>query len=304
VTAVRAGVFPRRILAAFIITTLIWGSTWIVIRTQLGVVDPGWSICYRFLIAALAMFTYAAVRGLPLGMSRSGLAFCTLLGLAQFVLNYGFVYRAESFVTSGLVAMIGALLFIPNALFGRIFLGLRVTRSFMLGSLVASVGMVLLFRHEAALAIGGGQGVLIGIAFTVVATCCASIGNVMQASARGRALPTIPLLAWAMAIGAAMNGLFAFATSGPPTIDPHPLYIAGILYLGLFGSSITFPLYYYVIREIGPARAAYSVVLVPIIAMVLSTLFEGYRWSPTAVGGALLTVAGLVIALSARKPAA
>jgi drug/metabolite transporter (DMT)-like permease len=151
---------------------------------------------------------------------------------------------------------------------------------------------------------GGGPGVVLGIGFTVLAMICASIGNVMQASERARALPSFTVLAWSMLLGAGMNALFAAVRVGVPTIDPRPAYIAGVLYLGLLGSAVTFPLYYYVIRTIGPARAAYSVILVPVIAMILSTLFEAYIWSLTAVGGTLLAVAGLIIALRARKPAA
>jgi drug/metabolite transporter (DMT)-like permease len=298
------GSINGRIIFAFIATTLIWGSTWMVIRTQLGVVDSGWSICYRFVIASAAMFAYAAFTGLPLRLTRSGFSFAALLGVMQFFLNYSFVYRAEGFVTSGLVAMISALLFVPNALFGRLFLGQHVTRQFVVGSVIASAGMVLLFRHEVMLAMGGGPGVVLGIGFTVLAMICASIGNVMQASERARTLPSFTVLAWSMLLGAGMNALFAAVRVGAPTIDPRPAYVAGVLYLGLLGSAVTFPLYYYVIRTIGPARAAYSVILVPVIAMILSTLFEAYIWSLTAVGGTLLAVAGLIIALRARKPAA
>jgi drug/metabolite transporter (DMT)-like permease len=250
------------------------------------------------------MFAYAAFAGLPLRLGRSGFGFAFLLGVTQFVLNYSFIYRAETLVTSGLVAMISSLLFVPNAFFGRIFLGQRVMWQFVAGSVIASAGIVLLFRHEILLTMSGGRGVVMGIGFTVTAMICASIGNVMQASRRGRALPTFTMLAWAMLLGAAVNGLFALIRAGAPTIDPHPAYFAGILYLGLLGSAVAFPLYYYVIRMIGPARAAYSVVLVPVIAMILSTVFEGYIWSATAVGGAVLAVTGLVIALRARKPAA
>lgn len=298
-----AGAVDGRIILAFVATTLIWGSTWMVIRTQLGVVDSGWSICYRFLIASAAMFAYAAFTGLPLRLGRSGLGFAFVLGVMQFFLNYSFVYRAEGFVTSGLVAMISALLFVPNAFFGRIFLGQRVTGQFVLGSVIASAGMVLLFRHEVLLAMGGGPGVVMGIGFTVMAMTCASIANVMQASERGRTLPPFTVLAWSMLLGAIMNALFALIRVGAPTIDLRPAYLAGVVYLGLLGSAVTFPLYYYVIRTIGPARAAYSVILVPVIAMVLSTLFEGYIWSLTAVGGTLLAVAGLIVALRAPKPA-
>jgi drug/metabolite transporter (DMT)-like permease len=136
---------------------------------------------------------------------------------------------------------------------------------------------------------------------SVLACGCA---NVLQASRLGRALSPVPVMAWSMLIGSAMYALVGLVVAGAPTIDLDPAYLGGIVYLGLFGSAVTFPLYYLVIREMGPARAAYSSVLTPVIAMGLSTLFEGYRWSLAAVFGALLVLIGLLVALSARKPVA
>ncbi len=131
----------------------------------------------------------------------------------------------------------------------------------------------------------------------------ASIGNVLQGTARVKALPPVALFAWSMFIGAGLNALFAFATSGPPTIDLHAPYLLSMLYLGVFGSALTFPLYYFVIGTIGPARAAYTGVLSPIVAMLLSTWIEDYRWSLAAVAGSALALIGLVVALRARNPA-
>ena len=89
--------------------------------------------------------------------------------------------------------------------------------------------------------------------------------------------------------------------TGPPTFDPRPAYWLGVLYLALFASVLTFSLYYPVVRRVGPAKAAYSSVIVPIIAMGFSTWLEDYRWTPLTIGGAILALGGMGAALSRSR---
>ncbi|WP_287977635.1 EamA family transporter [Sphingomonas sp.] len=290
------------ILIPFAIVTLIWGSTWLVIRDQLAVVPPSWSVTYRFLVAGTAMTLYAKVRGERFALDARGWLFAAAIGLCQFCLNFNFVYRAEHHITSGLVAVAFALLLVPNALLARLVLGQRMGRQLIAGSAVAVAGIALLFVHEARAGAAGRADTLIGLALTACAILAASTANVLQATPTARRYPMLVALAYAMLIGAAIDGLLAWWLTGPPVVEMRPTYWAGILYLGLFGSTLSFPLYYTVLRVIGPAKAAYSSVIVPVIAMLLSTVFEGYRWSALAAGGAALTAAGLVIALRARRP--
>ena len=291
------------ILVPFAIVTLIWGSTWLVIRDQVSAVPPSWSVTYRFLVAGIAMVITALIRAERFALDRRGWLFALAIGFSQFCLNFNFVYRAEEHITSGLVAVVFALLLVPNALMGRLFLGQRLGWQLLIGSGIAMAGVVLLFVHEARADPNGGRAALIGIGLTLCAIMAASTANVLQGTETARRYPMVPTLAIAMLIGAAIDASVAFTLSGPPVIEPRPAYLAGILYLGLFGSAIAFTLYFGVLRVIGPAKAAYSSVIVPVIAMLLSTLFEGYRWTPLAVGGGALTLIGLVIALRARRPA-
>jgi drug/metabolite transporter (DMT)-like permease len=292
-----------RILIPFAIVTLIWGSTWLVIRDQIAVVPPSWSVTYRFLVAGLVMAGWALSRREPLRLDGRGSAFAAMLGLMQFCLNFNFVYRAEAFITSGLVAVIFALLLVPNALLARVFLGQRLGRQLVLGSAVAMAGIILLFVHEARADPAGPSRVMTGIGLTLLAILSASCANVMQATRTAARYPMAPMLATAMLIGAAMNAVVAWSLTGPPVIETRLGYLAGIVYLGVFASALAFALYYTVLRTIGPAKAAYSSVIVPVIAMLLSTLFEGYRWSTLAAAGSVLTGIGLVVALRARRPA-
>lgn len=297
------GAVSGRLLVAFLVATLIWGSTWTAIRYQLGVVDPSWSIAFRFAMAAILLAGYARWIGAPLRITRRELPVAAAFGLAQFVLNFQFVYRAEAYITSGFVAMMFALLIIPNAIFGRVLLGHRVGRNFILGSLLSTLGMALLFHKEIQDAAVGGGAALLGIGLTLGGILAASLGSMVQASRRADAMHWVTMIVWGMVLGAIANALLALATTGLPIVDPRPSYWFAVVYLALFGSALTFPVYLFMIRQIGPARAAYSGVLIPIVAMLFSTFLEGYRWTPSAVAGTVLAVAGLVVALKARKPA-
>lgn len=291
----------RGVVLPFVTVTLIWSSTWIVIRDQLGVVPPSWSVCYRFLIAAAGMAIVARMAGARLWIGRDGLLFAALLGLMQFSLNFNFVYRAEAHITSGLVALVFALLVIPNTLLSWLWFKARVTPRFLAGSVLACAGVALLFVQEYRAAPVGGAAVLAGVGLTLLATLSASTANVMQNARIARALPITSLLAWAMLLGALYDGAFAWATSGPPVIDPRPGYWLGTLYLAIAGSVITFPLYYRLIQRIGAGRAAYTSLLIPIIAMGISTLVEGYRWTALSIAGVVLALAGMVLAMRSKQ---
>lgn len=290
-----------RVQLPFWVCTIIWGTTWIVIRDQLGAVPPSWSIAYRFVAAAAAMFAWVAFTRQSLAIGRAGHGIALVMAGAIFFANFNFVYRSEAYITSGLVALIFALLIVPNTILSRIFLGQRSSPRFFIGAGVAMAGIALLLIEEYRAAPPGGN-VGLGIVLVLTGVFCASIGNVIQASERARALPVASLLAWGMLWGALINAAFAAMTVGPPVIDTRPGYIAGVLYLGIAASAIAFLTYFNVIRQVGPAIAAYSSVLTPVIAMLISTLYEGYTWTLMAAAGSVLALAGLAIALSARSP--
>jgi drug/metabolite transporter (DMT)-like permease len=287
----------------FAIFTAIWGSTWIVIRDQIGTVPPQWSVAYRFIIAAIAMALVAKWRGEKLALGREAVLPALFLGFAQFCINFNAVYLAERHITSGVVAIIFALFLIPSTLLAWAFLGHRPTSRFLWSSLVAIAGIGLLFVHEFQQHAARASEITLGIGLTFGGMVGAAAANVYQARDEIRRFPLFSLIAWSMAAGAILDALFAFAMTGPPVFDSRPGYVLGLLYLALPASVITFSLYYPVVRKIGPAKAAYSSVLVPIIAMGFSTALEGYRWTPLAIAGAILALGGMVGALSRPRGA-
>jgi drug/metabolite transporter (DMT)-like permease len=287
----------RSVTIPFIIFTAIWGSTWIVIRSQLGAVPPQWSVTYRFALAAVVMAAVALSKGDSLKIDRRGLPAAIFLGFTQFCINFNAVYLAERHITSGVVATVFALLLIPASLMGWAFLGHRPSKRFAWSSLVAVSGVALLFVHEIGEHHTEANEIVLGIGITLVGMLGAAIANVAQARPEIRRFPLFPMLAWSMAAGAMIDALIAFAMTGPPVFDTRPAYWLGVLYLALFASVLTFSLYYPVIRRIGPAKAAYSSVLVPIIAMGFSTWLEGYRWTGLTIAGAVLALGGMAAAL-------
>lgn len=295
------GLLAPRVLVPFLIVSLIWGSTWLVIRDQLGTVPSSWSVTYRFAVAAAGMFALTAIMRQPLKIDRQMMRWTILLGLLQFSLNFNFVYAAEHHITSGLVAVVFALLIVPNAILAKWWLGRAIGGSFIIGSAIASVGVGFLMTQEYRSAPVGGDEVLIGLGLTLCGVVSASISNVLQVVPMVARFPTVTILSWSMLWGTVANASLAFALYGPPTIDPRPAYLGGVLYLGIIGSVVTFPLYFDLIRRIGPGKAAYTGVLIPVIAMILSTIFEGYSWSALALGGGALAMIGLVVAMQARK---
>jgi len=289
------------IIVPFVIFTGVWGSTWIVIRDQIGTVPPQWSVTYRFIIAAIAMALLAKLKGQSLKMDRGGLIAALVLGVTQFSVNFNSVYAAERFITSGVVATVFALLLIPNSLLAWAFLGQKPNRRFLLAGLVAVAGVALLFVHEIRSSPADGRDIAVGLVLTLIGLLGASSANVYQAGKEATRHPLLALLAWSMAIGAGLDAILAFTVAGPPVVETRLGYWAGVLYLALFGSVLCFALYFPVVRKIGPGKAAYSSVMVPIIAMSLSTLFEGYRWSTLAVAGGVLALGGMLLALAGRR---
>ena len=180
-----------------------------------------------------------------------------MVGIFQFSGNFLFVYHAELYVTSGIVAMMFGLLMVPNALFAWLFLGEQVKPGFIFGSAIAIVGVSFLLIHEwranpDAGVIGGN--VVLGIGLALLGILAASVANVVQANPTGRAVPMVSLLAWAMLYGTVFDLAFAWVTTGPPPLPGAPGYWLGIVYLALIGSVVTFPLHYNLVREIGADR--------------------------------------------------
>lgn len=284
----------------YAITVLIWGSTWLAITFQLGVVDPEVSVAYRFFLASLLIFGYSFWRGLPLRFKARDHAFMALQGLLLFSLNYVLVYFAEQSVPSGLVAVIFSSLIILNAFFGALFLKRPIRPRVILGSLVGIAGLAFIFWREIS-AFNLGDATLAGLMLTMVSSVSASLGNIVSARNQEDDIPVIQTNAYGMLYGSILTGLFAILRGASFSFDSSFPYVASLLYLALFGSVIAFGSYLTLLGRIGADRAAYITILFPVIALLLSAIYEDFAMSGFQFVGVGLILLGNVIVLTRSK---
>mgnify|MGYP003331360490 FL=1 len=284
----------------YVITVLIWGSTWLAIKYQLGVVPPELSVAYRFFLAALLLFAYCAWRRLPLRFSPREHAFIALQGLLLFSVNYIVVYFAELYISSGMVAVIFSTIIILNVFFGSLFLRTPVRLPILAGALIGILGLAVIFWPELA-NFNLQQGAALGLMLAVGSSLSASLGNIVSASNQRANIPVIQTNAYGMLYGSLLTFAIAMARGVPLVFDASSGYVLSLLYLALFGSVIAFGAYLTLLGRIGADRAAYITVLFPVIALLLSARFEGLRLNGWQFAGVGLVLAGNLLVVERRR---
>jgi len=283
----------------YLITVLIWGSTWFAITYQLNV-SPELSVAYRFFIASALLFAYSKFRGLNLRFSIKEQLFIAFEGLLLFSANYILVYYSELHIASGLVSVLFTVVTIMNVIFSAIFLGIPISSRVVLGSVIGILGVVLIFRPE----VEGFQladGALLGLIFVLVSALSASLGNVVAARNQRNSLPVIQTNAYGMLYGAIATFAIALVRGVPLAFDFSAPYIISLLYLALFGSVIAFGAYLTLLGRVGPDRSGYVAVLFPVVALLLSSLFESLHMDPLQFLGVALVLLGNGIVLYRRQ---
>jgi drug/metabolite transporter (DMT)-like permease len=286
----------------FLVPALIWGTTWLVIKFQLGTVAPEASVAYRFGLASLVLFAWCAVRRIPLRFDARTHAAIALIGLFQFGIDYVLVYLSEERLTSGLIAVVFALVVFWSLAGARVFFGTRFPMSVLFGATLGVLGVMLVFWPEVARFRGLREHGL-GLTFAVLATLGASAGNLWSQRVYGRGVAVVPSTAWGMLYGSAAVALYCVLRGIPFTFDTSLRYVTSLAYLSIFGSVIAFILFLTLVQRIGAARSGYTAVVIPVLAMTSSTVFEGYRWTGLAVAGMGLVLAGSLMVLRGRQRA-
>ena len=287
----------------YAIVVLIWGTTWFVIKFQLGVVAPEISLVYRFGLAAVCVFAYARVTGNSLRLSWRDHRFVALQGATLFCLNYWMTYLSTQYLTSGLVAVLFTSIIFFNIVNGRMIFGTPIERRVLVAAAAGVLGVALLFLPELRAAFHNPT-IAHGAVLALAATYVASLGNMAASRNTLAGLPVVTVNAYGMAYGAVGLAVIAALRGTPVAFDPRWPYALSLLYLSLAGTSLAFGLYLALIKRIGASRAAYTSVLFPVIALIVSTLFENYQWSLPAILGLTVLIAGNALALSRRTQAA
>jgi len=285
----------------YAITVLIWGSTWFAIEFQLGTVAPEVSIVYRYMAASLLLFAWSRYRGLGLAFGLRQHAWFMLLGVLLFGLNYVLAYRAQMHITSALTAIAFSAIVWMNIINARLFFGVRAGRRVLFGALLGIAGIFTLFAPQVG-EVTLTDSVFYGLLLAVSGALVASLGNMASQAAQRRALPVVQSNAWGMFYGALFSAAIA-AVEGHPFIFEWTVdYVSSLIYLAVFGSIIAFGAYLTLLGRIGAHKSGYAMVMFPVVALILSTLFEGLQISATVVVGTLLVLAGNLFVLDARPP--
>jgi drug/metabolite transporter (DMT)-like permease len=287
-------------LSLFLACVAIWGTTWLAITFQLGPVAPEISVSHRFLFAALVIAAWCRLRGLPLRFTRTEHAALALMGVAMYGISYIFVYHAELHVASGLVAIGYSASPLLSTLGMRLFFGQAVTARMALGSVLGIAGISLVYWPEFARPLDSG-GMALGAVFTLLAVLLSTAGGLLAHRNHERKLHGWPTMAWSMGYGALSALIVALALGRSYTIDFGAPYLLSLAYLSLFGSVLTFAAWLTLVGRIGAPRASYVGVMAPVMALFVSTLFEGFLWHPLTVAGVAVSIAGNVLVLGGRK---
>lgn len=287
-------------LVLYAVTVLIWGTTWIAIKWQLGVVPPPVSIAWRFGIAALVLFALLRIMRRPIWPPRAAWRFLVAQGVALFCCNFLCFYYAEQIVPSGLVAVVFSTAPLLNSINGRLFMGRPLQPTVIAGALLGLVGIVCLFVQQMSGHLSD-QTAWLGLGTAFLGTMCFSAGNLLSSRMQSMGLHPFATNSWAMLIGASVLTIGSALAGLSFAVEPTTRYLGALAYLAIFGSVIGFTAYLMLVGRMGPERAAYCTVLFPIVALAASTIFEGYQWSALSVVGLLLVVAGNLVAFDLTR---
>ena len=280
----------------YVLVVLIWGTTWIALKWQLGTVPIALSIAYRFGLAAVVLFAWLLWRRQLVVPRGKALGWVLAQGLCLFCLNFVCFLNASQTVASGLVAVVFSSAALWNALLARVVHGRVIAPQVLAGGALGLAGLVLLFWPE----ISGGHATAAGLAWALGGTLCFSTGNLLSAALQGEGLKPVQTNAWGMAVGTVILTAYALVAGVPFAFDSSARYVGALLYLAIPGSVIGFTAYLTLVGRLGPERAAYSTVLFPVVALNVSAWAEGYVWTAPALIGLVLVMAGNVLVFRRR----
>ncbi len=287
----------------YLVTVLVWGSTWFAIEFQLGTVAPEVSIFYRYLLAAGLLFSWCRYRGLKLQFSLRAHGSFLMLGVLLFSLNYITAYYAQQYITSAMTAIAFSMMVWMNIVNARIFFGTRAGWRVIAGAVLGVVGIAVLFLPQVE-QFSFSDMTLYGAGLAVLGAYLASLGNIVSQASQQEGLPIVQSNAWGMLYGSILTAAVALWQGREFNFDASPDYIISLLYLTVFGSIIAFGSYLTLLGRIGAHKAGYAMVMFPLVAVLVSVLFEGLELSSSIVAGMLLVLSGNVFILRGRKPVA
>jgi drug/metabolite transporter (DMT)-like permease len=280
----------------FSVVVLIWGSTWLAITFQFGEVDPLLSVAYRFFAATCILFGYCKIKKLSLSLPVHIHVKMTVVGLCLYTMDYSLLYHSQQYIISAIVALMSSGMVYINVLLRRVLLKKPIRSEVMIGATLGMLGIGLIFLPEFS-KVSVNDYLMLGISLALGSFFFASLGNVISERILDHGTPVIQMNFWAMSYGVVFLFIAVLFNGVEFVIPSNPTYYYSLLYLTVFGSVVAFGAYMQLVKQMGSDKAAYVVLVYPIIALILSTIFEGYTWHTEAFIGVVIVLIGNGIAM-------
>ncbi len=284
----------------FISTLICWSPTWYLIKFQFGVVDPLISIFYRFFLASIIVFLFLIIFKKKLIFNLNRHLWFLILGVTLFSLNYIFFYLANTYLISGIVTIAFSTILIMNIVGERIFFKVKSSKQTLFAAGFGIIGVLIIFQNEL-LNFKFEDTSHIGIILSFIATFWASAGNLVHQKNFKDQVPFVQSIAYGMLYGALFTLIVAKFRGAELLFDYSFSYISSLLYLTTVGSVVAFYLYLKLLESVGSARASYIGVIMPMIALIISTIFEGLQWTNNLIFGLPVLIFGCVLILNQKS---
>jgi drug/metabolite transporter (DMT)-like permease len=283
-------------IVLFTLTLICWSPTWYLIKFQLGYVDPLISVFYRFILAAFIIFTFLIIKKKSLKFSLNHHLWFLIFGFCLYSINYVFFYLSNSYLISAFPAIVFSTSVIMNLIGEWFYFKKKPTGKTLLGALIGMIGIFIIFNDEI-LGFTFENNRHIGLFFALIATLAASSGNMVHQRNLNHKFPLVESVAYAMLYGSLITLIITQINQTPILFEYTFNYIASLLYLSVFGSVFAFLLYLKLLGNIGAGRSSYVGVLMPVIALLISTVFENLQWHLDLIIGLPFLLIGAILVI-------
>ena len=283
----------------FLITLFCWSPTWYLIKFQLGYVDPLVSVFYRFLIAAIIIFIYLVIKNKNLKFSINHHFWFLFFGTCLYSINYVFFYLSNTYLISAFPAIVFSTVVIMNILGETFYFKKKPSLKTLIGATIGMIGIIIIFNDEI-FNFSLSEGTHIGLFLALIGTFCASTGNMVYQRNLNNNFPVIQTIAYAMLYGSLVT-LMATQVRGAELLFENSIsYISSLLYLAIFGSIFAFVSYLKLLEKVGPGRAGYVGVVMPVLALMISTIFEKLEWQIDLIIGLPILIIGAILVINQK----
>jgi len=286
-------------LILFTATLFCWSPTWYLIKFQLGYVDPLVSVFYRFVSASLIIFVYLIIKRKSLKFSFNHHIWFLFFGTCLYSVNYVFFYTSNTYLVSAFPAIVFSTVVIMNILGEWFYFKKKPTTNTLIGATIGMIGIIIIFNEEI-FNFSLNNGTHIGLFLALLGTFCASTGNMVHQRNLNNNFPLIQTIAFAMLYGSLITLLITQLNNTELLFEFTFRYIASLAYLSVFGSIFAFIFYLKLLEKVGPGRAGYVGVVMPVIALLISTIFENLKWQIDLIIGLPILLVGAVLVINQK----